>query len=198
MGVPERYKKEYYAWIDMRRRCNNPKRPQYAHYGGRGINVCERWNHSFADFVADVGMAPNKDFLLDRIDNDGDYEPGNVRWVNPKDSTNNRRVTRNVVVNGERMPVEEAAAILGCSGAALRDRLRRGATEEQAGAPPTKRPRKYTIGPLTMFPTQWAKHYQLPPATVNTRLRRGWSIQEALNLIPRLCEPHNTSDTQGD
>ena len=185
MGVPVQYKKEYYAWIDMRRRCNNKSRPQYKNYGARGIRVCPRWDKSFADFIADVGKAPDKSSVLDRIDNDGHYEPGNVKWSEPKDSTNNRRCTRHVIVDGKRMAVESAAVILGCTGAALRDRLRRGATEEEAGRSPFKRHRKFTIDGETMTPTQWARHYGIPAATVNTRLRSGWSIEQALNLKPR-------------
>lgn len=189
MGSPHHaHRKEYYAWIDMRRRCKNPNRPQYKDYGGRGIQVCGKWDASFTDFLTDVGKAPSKDSILDRIDNDGNYEPGNVTWSSPKDSTNNRRRTRYVVVQGRRLPVEEAAKVLGCSGSALRDRLRRGATEEQAGAPPTKRPRRYTIGGRSMYPTQWARYYGLPVATVNSRLRRGWTLEQALNLKPRKTE----------
>lgn len=191
MGVNKAYAKEYYAWIDMRRRCNDPGRPQYSRYGGRGIRVCARWDNSFADFIADVGMAPDKTSILDRKDNDGNYDPSNVTWSTPTDSTNNRGVTQHVVVEGARLPVEEAARLLGCTGAALRDRLRRGWSEEEAGRKPTKQPRYYTIGEVLKTPTQWARHYGLPPATVNTRLRRGWSIEEALNLVPRLCVGHN-------
>lgn len=195
MGVRKETAKEYYAWIDMRRRCNDPKRPQYPRYGGRGISVCDRWNASFADFLADVGRAPDKTAVLDRIDNDGDYEPGNVKWSTPTDSTNNRRVTRRVYVNGERIPTEQAAAILNMTGAALRDRLRRGESEERAGRPPEKQRIQYMIGGRTMLSTQWAREYGVPPATVNTRMRRGYTIEEALNLVP-VCGTHTNGETK--
>jgi hypothetical protein len=186
MGVNKSHAKEYYAWIDMRRRCNDPCRPQYSRYGGRGIRVCARWENSFADFIADVGMAPDKTSVLDRIDNDGDYDPSNVTWSTPKRSTNNRGVTRHVVVGGDRVPVEVAAPLLGCTGSALRDRLRRGWSEEEAGIKPKKQPRYYSIAGQRMTPTQWAKVRGIPPATVNTRLRRGLTIEEALTLTPRI------------
>jgi hypothetical protein len=194
MGVCKEFAKEYYAWSDMRRRCYNKNRPQYPHYGGRGITVCDRWRNSFADFIADMGRAPDKSALLDRIDNDGNYEPGNVKWSTPKDSTNNRRRTRYAIVNGERLPVEVAAEVLGVTGAAIRDRLRRGESEERAGRPAEKRRIKYTIDGRTMLSTQWARHYNQPPATVNTRLRRGHTIEEALNLTP-LCGAHKNGET---
>src|SRR5215204_588492 len=69
---------EYRAWVNMRQRCLNPRSPQYDRYGGRGITVCERWN-SFVPFLADVGFRPSPVHSLDRIDNDGNYEPGNIR-----------------------------------------------------------------------------------------------------------------------
>ena len=74
----------------MIQRCVNPKSRYFSHYGGRGIKVCDRWRNSFEDFYADVGERP-PGRTLDRIDNDGDYEPLNVRWATPTEQTRNRR-----------------------------------------------------------------------------------------------------------
>lgn len=81
--------KTFDRWKGMRARCRDPKHKSYVNYGGRGISVCERWS-DFRNFVADMGEAP-EGMLLDRINNDGNYEPGNCRWVDPKQSANNRR-----------------------------------------------------------------------------------------------------------
>jgi hypothetical protein len=75
----------------MRDRCYNPNHISYANYGGRGISVCERWRERFEHFFADMGMRPGPEYSLDRIDNDGNYEPGNVRWATQKEQGNNRR-----------------------------------------------------------------------------------------------------------
>lgn len=79
----------YRIWAGMRSRCNNPKSNSFHHYGGRGIKVCERWN-KFENFVADMGERPDG-MQIDRIDPDGNYEPGNCRWVTPKENSANRR-----------------------------------------------------------------------------------------------------------
>jgi hypothetical protein len=82
---------EYEIWRSMIKRCENPNHHAYARYGGRGINVHPEWRTSFAAFLRDVGRRPSQDLSLDRINNDGDYEPGNVRWATAKQQANNRR-----------------------------------------------------------------------------------------------------------
>lgn len=85
--------KEYKAWASMKRRCLKPSNRNFKDYGGRGITVCQRWIDDFTNFLADVGRAP-QGYSLDRIDNDGNYEPGNVRWASPITQANNRRKAR--------------------------------------------------------------------------------------------------------
>lgn len=82
---------EYTCWKNMRRRCTNPAAKDYSRYGGRGITVCDRWQQSYAVFLADVGRRPSPTHSLDRIDNAGHYAPGNVRWATRSEQRRNTR-----------------------------------------------------------------------------------------------------------
>ncbi|MDP2271274.1 MAG: hypothetical protein Q8K32_11120 [Archangium sp.] len=79
---------EYRSWHAMLQRCNDPKHRAFHRYGGRGISVCERWNN-LVNFVADMGSRPSGT-SLDRINNDGNYEPGNCRWATAKQQRANQ------------------------------------------------------------------------------------------------------------
>ena len=81
---------EYNSWYGMLQRCENPNHSSYDHYGGRGIKVCTRW-HKFENFYADMGRKPGPGYSIDRIDNDGDYEPDNCRWATVKEQNMNQR-----------------------------------------------------------------------------------------------------------
>ena len=81
---------EYKAWDHMKQRCYNPNYVKSKNYLGRGITVCERWRNSFKNFYEDMGKRPDG-MSLDRIDNNGNYEPGNCRWIDIYTQNNNMR-----------------------------------------------------------------------------------------------------------
>jgi hypothetical protein len=88
---------EYISWKNMKARCYYPKDERYYRYGGRGITVCERWLNDFWDFLADMGKKPGRHYTLDRIDTDGNYEPGNCRWSTVRQQNANRSNSNEVV-----------------------------------------------------------------------------------------------------
>jgi len=82
---------EYRIWSGIKQRCLNPKIPWWKNYGGRGIQVCERWLQSYKAFLADMGRRPAPHLSIDRRDNDGNYEPGNCRWATRSEQQRNKR-----------------------------------------------------------------------------------------------------------
>lgn len=88
---------EYNCWVQMRERCGNPNHPWFKNWGGRGIKVCERWM-KFESFIEDMGLRPSRFHSIDRVNNDGDYEPGNCRWATRHEQNmNTRRSLKNRV-----------------------------------------------------------------------------------------------------
>ena len=84
---------EYTAWCNIKARCSNPKRRDYPDYGGRGIGVCARWSGSFDNFLADMGTKPSTGHTIERMNNDGNYEPGNCKWATRIEQAANKRNT---------------------------------------------------------------------------------------------------------
>lgn len=100
-------------WRGMVGRCYNPKIRSYARYGGRGIKVCERWRTSFENFLVDMWPRPSLGHSLDRINNDGDYEPSNCRWATRHEQSRNHSRTILLTFNGETKCISDWARELG-------------------------------------------------------------------------------------
>lgn len=104
-------------------RCRNPNYPRFWRYGGRGIRVCKRWL-TFANFLADMGKRPSPDHSLDRIDNDGNYEPGNCRWASRLEQVNNCYSNVRITRDGVTRTLAEWARITGLKHATLWARVK--------------------------------------------------------------------------
>lgn len=129
----------YTVWIDMRQRCSNPNRKEYARYGGRGITVCEGWDkyEEFRAWAMESGYSDN--LTLERVNNNGPYCPENCRWATRKEQANNRVTNRLLTMNGETHTMTEWAEVTGISRETIQRRLQRGWTVEKALTVPVHR-----------------------------------------------------------
>ena len=120
----------YASWLAMMHRCENPKRQFFYRYGGRGIGVCERWR-KFENFYADMGDRPSGT-SLDRINNEGNYEPRNCRWATPTEQANNKSRSLRFCYNGIEDNARGWSRRLGIKYSVLKDRIYRGWSFERA------------------------------------------------------------------
>lgn len=123
--------REYRAWRNAKTRCYNERSTKYPSYGGRGIKMCDQWRDSFQVFLADMGPCP-EGMTLGRIDNDGDYVPGNCHWETLKAQANNRRSSCLLLYNGEERTLQQWAELLGLKPSTLQHRIRDGWPLERA------------------------------------------------------------------
>ncbi len=107
----------------MVQRCYKPGATKYEHYGGRGIEVCERWRNSFEAFIEDMGECPSRKHSIDRIDNEGDYEPDNCQWATQTQQGNNTRANHVITFDGKTMTMKQWANKTGIKYSTLAARL---------------------------------------------------------------------------
>jgi hypothetical protein len=106
---------EFASWMKMIARCEDPKNNRFPRYGGRGIRVCGRWRSAFLNFFTDMGFKPTPKHSIDRIDNDGNYEPGNCRWATATQQLRNYSLNKTITAFGEKKVLSEWAADPRCA-----------------------------------------------------------------------------------
>lgn len=131
------WKRVVQIWHAMIRRCTKQASKNHHRYGGRGILVCERWL-VVENFLADMGMPPTAQHEIDRIDNDGNYEPGNCRWATRKEQTRNSSANHRLTFDGRTQCIAEWADELGISYTTISGRLQRGWTDQEALSIPVR------------------------------------------------------------
>jgi hypothetical protein len=132
----------YSIWEGMKQRCTSPSSSYWHRYGGRGIKVCERWQ-SFENFYADLGEPPSKQHSLGRIDNDGDYEPSNVRWETLEQQNNNKVLNHKVTIDGVTKTLTQWAEENGLKPSTVMSRVSYGWSDYDAVTLPSKRGQRY-------------------------------------------------------
>lgn len=137
--------KAYYTWQAMKRRCQKSYDPRYSYYGGRGIGVCDRWSDSYEAFLEDMGLPPNMECQIDRTDNDGNYEPGNCRWVSRSENARNKRNNRLITSRGKTQTLTEWASETGLKRETIARRLNSGSSPEEALSSNMRRPGRVRI-----------------------------------------------------
>lgn len=113
----------YTAWVNMRERCRNENVDSFKSHGGRGIAVCDRWIDSFENFLSDMGERPSQNHSLDRIDNDGHYDPSNCRWATSTEQARNKRSNALLTYNNMTKTLVEWSEISGVKPYTLRARI---------------------------------------------------------------------------
>ena len=181
----------YHVWQCMKDRCLNPNSQEAKHYIDRGIKVCDEWL-DFENFYEWAMANGYKEGLsLDRIDNDGNYEPSNCRWATAKQQCRNRSNNYILTVNGESHCISEWAEIVGIKPTTIHTRKRRGWTDEEAiyGRERVINRETYrnrvtnrllTYKGETHCAIEWAEILGMNANTIRGRLCRGWSVEKAL------------------
>lgn len=184
----------YGTWAAMINRCQNESGPDWKDYGGRGISVCQEWRQSFIafrDWSLANGWVPGLE--IDRIDVNGNYDPGNCRWTNDTVQARNKRSNLLITIGEETRCLAEWAEIVGIQSRSIQNRISRGWNPVAAVQTPLKTQREnpgcrnVTIDGETLCVAEWAKRSGIPAPTILMRLNRGWAAERAVS------EPINVS-----
>ncbi|HEX2879499.1 MAG TPA: hypothetical protein VHO25_08170 [Polyangiaceae bacterium] len=129
---------EYNSYRGILDRCLNPNSTAFPHYGGRGITVCQRWQESFENFLADVGRRPAPRYSIDRINVNGNYEPTNCRWADDKTQASNKTTRRVIHAKGKSLSLSEWSKETGLPIGTIHWRLAQGWDADRAVTPNTE------------------------------------------------------------
>lgn len=195
----------YKTWESMKARCYNPNDGKYKKYGGRGIKVCDEWlgkdgAKNFAEWAYANGFDENKhqkEQSIDRIDVNGNYEPKNCRFTNAKVQANNKTNTIFLEYQGKSQSLQEWADELRISESTIRWRLDNGYSTEKALTTNVRKisnnGKKYlTYKGDTKTISEWAKYLEINPKILYARLKRGWTIEKALETPVGADKWHKT------
>lgn len=179
----------------MKDRCYNPRSQRYDRYGARGIRVCERWRRSFVKFYEDLGPRPSPAHSLERLDNDGNYEPSNVMWALRDRQNNNKSTSRFIEFRGERLTLTQWANRLGIGTKTIEHRINIGWPIELALSLPVSRNQRVILTARnhlldfngeSLTIAEWSRRTGLSANIIAKRVSSGWSSELALTTPPRM------------
>ena len=172
---------EYTAWIRMRRSCYDTDYKDYRRYGGRGIRVCDEWLRDFLCFLSHIGKRPSPTHSVDRFpNNNGNYEPGNVRWATKIEQGRNRRTCAMLTHGGITLSLVEWSEKLGIPYKLLKSRNRLGWSPERILTEPVATAATMTHGGSALTLSQWSKKLGISASSLQARIAAGWSIEKTL------------------
>lgn len=185
------YERAYRIWTAMKTRCYNKNSINYCNYGARGIIMCDMWlgKKGFINFFNDMGEPP-KNYSIDRIDNNGNYKPTNCRWADRLTQNSNTRSNRYIHIGDEKLTTKAAERKLGLRKGSLQQRIKGyGYTPEEAINLPKhgKKLKRFEYDGETKTLEQWSETTGILKQTLWYRLKRGWTIKEALTI--RILNP---------
>jgi hypothetical protein len=187
---------EHKIWYGMKHRCTNPNNIFYPIYGGRGISVCDRWQ-SFENFFSDMGGRPTPKHSIDRINNDGNYEPNNCRWTTQKVQLRNTSVNHLLTFNGQTKCLSDWSEETGMSVSLIRQRIDlygwsvEDALTIKSGKACNWRGTTHKDSELLTYNGEslphstWAKRLGISRDTIRNRLKRGWTVEKAVTTRGR-------------
>lgn len=178
----------YYAWKGMRARCFDERHKAWHRYGGRGITVCDRWKDDYDAFVEDMGLVP-KGLTLERIDNEGNYEPGNCRWATRAEQSRNRSGNRFLTFRGETKVITDWAAEIGLSLSGIQHRINQGLSVEEALDPEWRREAEAPHGTVSRYTNRKCRCDPCKAAML--AYNRKWRYDHGQRPIP--LAPHGTT-----
>jgi len=179
-GCADRGISEYNAWSDMKARCNTKTHKWFHRYGGRGIIVCDSWQKSFKQFIDDMGWKPDVSLTLERVDNNGHYEPGNCKWATWIEQAQNTSTNNMVTYKSETKCMAEWRRILGFPRQTMEDRIAKGWSVEKAFETPVNKEVFLTYKGDTKNLTEWAKIVNVSVGCLGGRIKKGWSSERTI------------------
>jgi len=188
----------YNIWYGMKARCYNPKHIFYYDYGGRGITICNEWKNDVIVFYNwTIVNGYQDDLSIDRIDNDGNYEPDNCKWVSYKDQTNNTSRNHFETFNNKTQTMGQWATELEIDYSLLIHRLYAGWSVEKAFTEPIliRNNPKYTFDNKTQTLTQWSKELGIARWVINNRIRLGCPIEKVFTTPVEKRKPRKNKTT---